>query len=114
LSCTSSKNLYITLPENHPQNLKIYTDLPEYKPLEVDKKGNFFIIADTSIIATSTSWKKIWKAKSYYSINNSSNFISEVELWKSNHAQFYRSASGYVDTNNKKIIGYIEYVFKNK
>jgi hypothetical protein len=41
-SCKPQKILYLTLPDNHPQKLFLYTDYSEYKPLKTDKKGNFY------------------------------------------------------------------------
>jgi hypothetical protein len=110
-SCKPQKIFYLTLPDNHPQKLFLYTDYSEYKPLKTDKKGNFYLTVDTSKIATSTPYKKIFYAKLYYSINNSE-FKSIREL--PYPYDIYRVGAGYVDTNNIEIINCIEYYFRIK
>jgi hypothetical protein len=110
-SCKSSKTLYITLPENHPQKLYLYTDYSKYKPLKTDKNGNFYLTVDTNRIATSTPFKKIFYAKLYYSINN-----TEYKSIRELQYPFYieRTGSGYVDTNNIEVMNCITYDFKTK
>jgi hypothetical protein len=112
-SCKPIKNLYITFPKNYPQKLIIYTDLKEYAPLIQDKKGNFYITTDTTVITTSTSAKQIfYKTRTYFSINNTNQFIFEGDLPLSNKILVTRSAAGYVNSKNKDSIGYIEYTFE--